>query len=57
VEIKNVGDLWETKSPFKYLYERQEEYTKLDPDFLERPNEFLKDAHRQRWTEMHYFWF
>ena len=57
MEIKYVGDLWVTKSPFKYYSERQEEYQSLEKDIFERGVEFLKEPHKMRWTELNHFWF
>lgn len=52
-----MGDLWVSKSPYKYHPERQEDYQKVEPDIFERACEFLKDAHKERWTELNQFWF
>jgi uncharacterized membrane protein YkgB len=56
-EVKSVGDLWASKSPFKYFFEKQEEYQSLEKDIFERPAEFLKEPHKYRWTELNHFWF
>ncbi len=56
-ELRTAGDLWNSKSPFKYAPERQEEYQKVEPDIFERAAEFLKEPHKMRWTELNQFWF
>ena len=55
-EIKVVNDLW-SDDPYIYDTKRQDEYRKVEPDIYERPNEFLKEPHKTRWTEMSQFWF
>ncbi len=56
-EIKNLCDIWDGKSPYKYYIEKQEDYQRVEPDIFERPPEFLREPHKQRWNDLNQFWF
>lgn len=57
-KVKNVNELFHNNiSPYKFIVANTDAISQPEPDVYERPAEFLKEPHRNRWIEMSGYWF
>lgn len=57
IEIREVNELWEGKSPYHFDKEQKHEYARQDKDCDQHITNVMHQRSRQLWDELQFYWF